>query len=549
MPKLDLLAKLTPQRIRHSFRAKIFTGFLALGMLASFDTVFYIGRLLYRVELTEARSLMFATVVQMAETLDSEAVRVLDEADDPRTHPEYAVVRDQLVGMRDAIVCALDEDDDDPDASSADDIVTDLYILGRTDDPGTGRLIVTYNTEETGRLYDMSRFPVMMAAWDVAQAEEESATDEYGTTLSAYAPIRDGAGNTIAIVGLDTAGVYYRNVLILIVVIAFFMFLGGVLFSALFAWVLSRALSKPLLKLAGAIERVAGGDLNASVEEGASRDEFGLLSKRFNEMVRGLRDRASIKEDLGQAAAIQSGLLPNNPPDINGFDIAGGIRYSQETGGDYYDFIDIDSDNTQRLGIVVGDVTGHGVASALMMCSSRAIFRSAARESGEDVSRLMKQVNNSLVREFQMGKFITAFYGVLVPDEHRLEWTNAGHEHGLLVRANSGNVEFLKSTDIPVGIAPDRYFLAGRPITFEPGDTLIVGTDGISQARDYEGEFFGFDRVVDVVRGYKDANAEQVRDAILRAAQTHEGTDQLEDDATLVVVKCDPNTSPPGGPG
>lgn len=544
MPRLQLLAKLTPRRIRYSFRAKIFTGFLALGMLATFDSVFYVGRLLYRVELTEARSLMFATVVQMAETLDPEVIRALDESDDPRNHPEYDTVRSQLVGMRDAIVRALDEDDDDPDASSVDDIVTDLYILGRTDDPGTGRLIVTYNTEEAGRLYDMSRFPVMMAAWEFAQAEEESSTDEYGTTLSAYAPIRDETGNTIAIVGLDTAGVYYRNVLILIVIIAFFMFIGGVLFSALFAWVLSRALSKPLLALAGAIERVSGGDLNASVEEGSSTDEFGLLAKRFNEMVRGLRDRASIKEDLGQAAAIQSGLLPSNPPEVKGFDISGGIRYSQETGGDYFDFVDIISEDTQRLGIVVGDVTGHGIASALMMCSSRAIIRTTARDSGEDVSRVMKNVNDSLVPEFQMGKFITAFYGVLTPDQRRLEWVNAGHEPGILIRASSSNVVFLESIDIPLGIATDRDYHAGQPIHFDTGDTLVIGTDGISQARDRNGNFFGFDRVVDVIRGYKDASAEQTRDAILRAAQTHEGTDDLEDDATLVVVKCRPATFP-----
>ena len=545
MPKLEAIKGLIPGRIRHSFRAKIFVAFLIMGMLASLDTMFYIGRLLYRVELTEARSLMLATVVQMAETVDTDAVSVLQAADDPGSLKEFNEVRSQLMGMRHAIVRALDADDDDIEASSVNEVVTDLYILGKTEDPGVGRLIVTFHTEETGRLYDMSRFPVMMDSWNHAQAEEEASTDEYGTTLSAYAPIKNDQGETIAIVGLDTAGVYYRNVLLMVAIIAFLMFLGGVLVSVLFAWVLSRALSKPLRTLAGAIEQVAGGDLSASVEEGSTSDEFGLLSVRFNEMVRGLRERALIKDDLGQAAAIQSGLLPSEAPAVEGFDIAGGIRYSQETGGDYYDYIDIDSDRGNKLGIVVADVTGHGIASALMMCSSRAIIRTTARKADEDVSLLMRTVNSSLVHECQMGKFITAFYGVLVPDEHRLEWASAGHEHGLLIRAGSGDIEYLKSADIPLGIVPDREFVAGQSVIFEPGDTLIVGTDGISQSRNSDDEFFGFDRVADVVKGNSDASAEEIRDAILRAAQNHEGADDLEDDATLVVVRRHPNASQP----
>jgi serine phosphatase RsbU (regulator of sigma subunit) len=531
----SILSRLMPGFIRRSFRAKLIVAFLLVGVGASVDFAFVSGWLTWREATTEAKSLMYATVVQMAEALDGEAINALNESENVRADPRFDQARTQLVNMRDAIVRALDEASD---ANLADKAVVDLYVLGRTDDPGIGRLIVTYREEEAGRPYDMSRFPMMMKGWEVPTVEDEVGTDEYGTTLSAYAPIRDDSGAVVAIVGLDVDGFYFQMVIEAALVVAVGAFVYGVVLSLLFAWVLPKVMLRSFARLSVGMEHVKRGDLSCQVNGLASGDEFDRLIARFNEMVRGLRDHQEIKRDLEHAAAIQGGLLPQDAPEVTGFDIAGGIRYSHETGGDYFDYIDLSSNGLERWGVVVGDVTGHGVASALMMCSSRAVLRAAAREAGTDVSSLMQAVNVHLVHDSPTGAFMTAFYGVLDASDRRFIWCNAGHEPGILLHRARETVEHLGSGDIPLGIALDRKFPVGGTLQFEDGDVLVIGTDGISQARNPDGDFFGFDRMAEVLRGYRDASAREISNALHRAAQVHEGAEHLEDDATLVVIKC-----------
>ncbi len=531
-------SKYVPSFIRSSFRTKLFIAFLILGGSASVDTTLYIGRLLRRVEVVEAQALMFATVVQMAEAADADAIARLATLDDPRTDPAFHEQRERLIEMRAAITNAIDQL---KGGHTAEESFIDMYILGPTDQEGWGRFIVTYIEEEAGFEYDMSRFPEMMQAWRQPTAEDRVVTDEFGSTLSAYAPIKDATGNTIAIVGVDVDGVYFRRVLIKTILLASAMFLAAILFSFLFAWLVARFMSRSLDRLESGMLQVADGKLDVSLEPFGNKDEFDRLIVQFNEMITGLRERETLRRDIGEAAHIQSGLLPTAAPKVPGFSISGGIRYCQQAGGDYYDYIDLNREgHTERLwGLAVGDVSGHGVGSALLMCSSRAILRSAAWQGQTDVAGVMNALNEHLVHDSPMNSFMTMFYAVLDPDRRTLHWTNAGHDPGLLVRPGASEVTHLKSTDIPIGIMSDQPFAPGEPIQFQSGDVLVLGTDGVSQAQDTEGNFFGFDQMTDIVRSHAESSAREIRDAIFNATRNHRRGAPPEDDVTLIVIKCE----------
>ncbi len=528
------VSRLFPTFIRRSFRNKLFLAVMIPVSLAAVDTSQYIGRLWWRVELIEVQSLMFATVVQMAHALDAEDLEKLTRSNDIAGEPEFEQIRSQLLSMRRVIVDAVDFGEDE---ATADETVIDLYVLAPTEDPGIGRFIVTTNVEEAGRLYDMSRFPKLMEGWEHATVEDQPYKDEYATSLSAYTPVFNDDGAVVAVVGMDADARYFTLITIFVIALATIMLIGVMLFSILCAWWLSRVMTRSLKMLASGMQRVSAGDLDTAIEPLGSGDEFDRIFLDFNHMVAGLRNRQEIERQLADAGAIQTGLLPSVAPTIPGYDIAGGIRYCEQAGGDYYDYLRITgSDGSERWGIAIGDVTGHGISSALTMCSCRAALRSAATRCGDDIPSMLSEVNRALADDSPGGAFMTMFMGILNPKQGVLRWSSAGHDPGLLIRSAGEQTDHLASTDIPLGIDPSRHFDEGMPVTLEQGDVLVIGTDGVSQARDASGEFFGFDRITEIVQQMPGESASAIRDRILSESHAFAGGGQLEDDATLVVL-------------
>jgi len=528
------VSRLVPAFIRRSFRTKLFLAVMVPVSLAAVDTSQYIGRLWWRVELIEVQSLMFATVVQMAHALDAEELERLTQSEAPAQEPGFDQIRSQLLSMRRVIVDAVDFGEDE---ATADKTVIDLYVLAPTDDPGIGRFIVTSNVEEAGRLYDMSRFPKLMEGWERATVEDRPYKDEYATSLSAYAPVFNNEGVVVAVVGMDADARYFTLITIFVIALATIMLIGVMLFSVLCAWWLARVMTRSLKMLATGMQHVSAGDLDTAIEPLGSGDEFDRIFLDFNHMVAGLRNRQEIERQLADAGAIQTGMLPSKAPAITGYDIAGGIRYCEQAGGDYYDYLRITSpDGNERCGIAIGDVTGHGITSALTMCSCRAALRSAATRCGDDIASMLSEVNRALADDSPGGAFMTMFMGILDPEQGELRWSSAGHDPGLLIRAGSDQTDHLASTDIPLGIDPSRSFDEGKPVTLGQGDVLVIGTDGVSQARDASGGFFGFDRIAKVVRQMPGETAKEIRDRILSESHAFAGGGQLEDDATLVVL-------------
>ncbi len=319
--------------------------------------------------------------------------------------------------------------------------------------------------------------------------------------------------------------------------------LGLLLAVGLVAFGLSFRLTRPIMELVTASRRVAGGSLDAQVDFNR-KDELGELGRAFNEMVPALRDRMKIRQSLQVAMQVQQSLLPAAPPHIPGLDIAGHSEYCDETGGDYYDFINLDELGPDTLAIAVGDVTGHGIAAALLMATGRALIRSHAN-TPNTLGQVFTDVNKQLCGGQFTGRFMTLMYLIVQSPRHcnpstgcvSVRFLSAGHDPVIVYRPADDTFRDLAGHDIPLGIDPDWQFNEENAHDLRTGDILVVGTDGIWECFNPQGNQFGKDRLRDTIRQSAPGSAESIAQAISEACQHWRAEREQNDDITLVVVK------------
>lgn len=269
------------------------------------------------------------------------------------------------------------------------------------------------------------------------------------------------------------------------------------------------------------------------------RDELAELVGSFNRMTRQLRERLELKRDLGLAKEVQQNLLPAGPPVVPGLDVAGRSVYCQETGGDYYDWIPVDGpDGEARLWTAVGDVVGHGLSAALLMTTVRALLRGRLDGPG-DMAQKACDFNRLLCRDTAAsGSFVTLFLLEIDLGRGRMEWVRGGHDPGLLYRARADEWVELGGPGMAFGVAPECVYAADHQSAFEPGDIVLIGTDGVWETQNAAGENFGKARVTEVVRAHRADAAEVILQAVLGALDGFRGQAPQEDDVTLVVIKA-----------
>jgi phosphoserine phosphatase RsbU/P len=301
----------------------------------------------------------------------------------------------------------------------------------------------------------------------------------------------------------------------------------------------ARSVTDPIHALIEAGKRLGHGDYDARVDI-TTGDEFESLGRVFNEAGPQLREREKMKRSLELAAATQQNLLPARSPDLDHFEVVGRCLYCDETGGDYYDFIDLSGRDGRRIGLASGDVSGHGIGAAMLMAATRGMLHADAEHHTGDIVSMIHGLNARLARDAVDGQFITLFYGILEDRTRSLTWVSAGHEPAIWYHVRTGQVEELANTGMPLGIERNATYEQAGPITLEPGDILIMSTDGIREARNRDDEFFGSDRLVDILRGKAGLSADQICTAIIDAVTRFVLPTPRTDDITLIVVKAKP---------
>jgi len=242
-------------------------------------------------------------------------------------------------------------------------------------------------------------------------------------------------------------------------------------------------------------------------------------------------ERERLERELALASEIQQRFQPTAPPHVNGYELQGISFPCYEIGGDYYDFIERDDG---RLVIALGDVSGKGTAAALLMSSLHAAVHAQAGSHDSLVSTI-SAVNRYLAENIPANRFVTLFYAELDPESGSLSFLNAGHNQPLIVHS-AGTVEQLASGGLPLGIKPDADYREGRT-QLQPGDVLVVYSDGVTEAVSPTGEEFGATRLYEVVSRNIEASAAGIRDRIESSLTKFSQGTSAADDITLVIVK------------
>ena len=281
------------------------------------------------------------------------------------------------------------------------------------------------------------------------------------------------------------------------------------------------------------LELVSQGDLSKMVPV-ATNDEFGVIAGHTNTMISGLRHRIKLVSALKLAEEVQQNLLPQEPPSLAGLDIAGTSDYCDETGGDYYDYLELPNGH---LGVVVADVSEHGVGAALLMTTARALIRQRAAMTG-DIGRIVTDVNQELFRDVKdTGRFMTMFFLDIDFSSKMLRWVRAGHDPAILFDPGEATFHELTGEGMALGVEKDIEFQEVTRQGWTPGSVIVVGTDGIREATNLQGEMFGLDRLRQVIREKGGESAEAIQQAVINELRTFQAGAPQEDDITLVVVK------------
>lgn len=245
-----------------------------------------------------------------------------------------------------------------------------------------------------------------------------------------------------------------------------------------------------------------------------------------------LIEKKRLQGQLEVARQVQLELLPARDPELDGYDISAYNYPTEEVSGDYYDWVQIFED---QIGLVIADVSGKGVPAALLMAFLRASLR-AATHIGYSPHISMAKVNYLLWESIERNQFVTAFYGILDATNKTLSYTNAGHNPPLLLDKD-GNAKFIDKGSLPLGMFKDtryhEYYL-----TTEPGDVLVLYTDGVTEAQNPKGEEFGRQRLADAVRRSQQLSARELIAAVENEVLDWTGGVGATDDVTFFVIKA-----------
>jgi phosphoserine phosphatase RsbU/P len=237
---------------------------------------------------------------------------------------------------------------------------------------------------------------------------------------------------------------------------------------------------------------------------------------------------------MSLARAVQQQFYSVPPPQIKGFEMAGAAFPADATGGDYFDFIMLPGN---CIGIAIGDVSGHGIGSALLMVELRAYLRAFAQQSSE-VDKILTLANEALVSDLEQDRYATLVFCHLNPDSRTLAYASAGHTPGYILDAGGEVKRVLDSTDIPLGFLTEHAFMRGNPASLMPGEILALLTDGITEAERPDQTSFGTEGALKYIRAHRHESAQDIVKGLYQAVRKFSDGLPQSDDITAVICKA-----------
>jgi len=269
------------------------------------------------------------------------------------------------------------------------------------------------------------------------------------------------------------------------------------------------------------------------ISEVKARVKTHLTLKLARQALAAQRDR--LQQSMNLAMEVQQSLLPKGDPRFPGLDIAGRSVYCDETGGDYYDFLNMAE---EKIGVIVGDVSDHGIQSALLMTTARGSLRQRIMlpgSLGEIVSDLNRQFHSDVETS---GHFMTLFMCEIDIRNSTLEWVSAGHDPALVYDPGADVFYELGGRSLPLGIASDFQYKADRQ-GYKKNQILVIGTDGIWESFNTDGKRFGKARFKEIIQSRSHLPAREMAESVIESVKRFSHPLKNEDDITLVIVKFD----------
>lgn len=264
-------------------------------------------------------------------------------------------------------------------------------------------------------------------------------------------------------------------------------------------------------------------------------NQAGISIENFRLMEEALQNER-YKEELKIAKMVQKSLLPDVLEKDEQFEIAAFSESADEVGGDYYDTLRI---NDHLVSLIIADVSGKGTTAAFHMSQMKGIFHSLAQEDIEP-DEFMVRANQALVYCLERGSFISATYFIINTQTRRIRYARAGHCPVLYFCSKKNAFEYFKDKGIALGMVRNRTyrnFIKNNEFEYQPGDLMILYTDGITEAKDKRGEEFGYDRLIEVVEEVKTLSPKEIQDHLIQKLYEFSGTENINDDYTTMIVK------------
>lgn len=319
--------------------------------------------------------------------------------------------------------------------------------------------------------------------------------------------------------------------------------LGGLGLIVFVVTMVSVRITRPVQQLVSAVRVLGGGDLKTRVGGTHRRDEFGELSRAFNGMVRALAHhinartreaaaRRAVESELKVAREIQASLLPGRPPEHPSLELHATIVPAREVAGDFFDFFFV---SEHELAVVIADVSGKGIPASLFMAVSRTVIRDQAM-AGHEPAEVLNRANRLLAQGNERMMFVTLFLARYNLQTGRLLFANAGHNPPCVANGR-GEVGILNDPTGPILGVFEHEQYGQREVRLAPGESIVMYTDGVTEAMDAENNQFRVEHLARIIRDNPEASPRELCDLVVQSVETHRGQDNQQDDVTMLVLR------------